>query len=322
MAVIPADTGGVEVELDICKSCACVWFDPGERGVLPQTTPPTSTKSKFSPEAREAIAMVEVDKIRREREESESQGAPEETWKWLPGLFGLPVECGVPTVGTRPWVTWGTAALCIVVFAGILASAGNSPLGNMILTWGFIPVEWFRMAGATLVASFFIHAGLLHILGNIYFLIIFGDNVEDQLGWKRYALLLLGAHLAGIVMHGLVDPRGSVPVVGASAGVSGIIAYYAVAFPRARLGFLFWARFSVRWIRMPVWVAFLIWTALQVFGAWKQIAGFTNVSALGHLGGAAVGFVAALALRRRRREALDLVGGKRGRYDRSSGNYS
>jgi len=321
MAVVPADTGGLEVEFDICMRCACFWFDPGERGALPTTPPASISEPELTPQAREAAALVKVDEIRKQYEESDGGGAPDESWKWLPGILGLPVECGVPAVGTRPWVTWGSVALCVVVFVGALVAGGVDALGDVIATWGFVPAEWHRLAGATLVSSFFLHAGVLHLMGNMYFLFIFGDNVEDTLGWRRYALLIAVAHLAGTVAHGLIDPRGAVPLVGASAGISGVIAYYAVAFPRARLGFFFgfWWRFG--WIRMPAWAAFVIWIALQSFGAWRQLGGFSNVSALGHLGGAAVGFVAALALRRRRREAFDLAGVKRGGYERTSGGH-
>ncbi len=179
----------------------------------------------------------------------------------------------------------------------------------------FIPTEWYRVGGATLIASFFLHAGVWHLVGNTYFLVVFGDNVEDQLGWKRFAFLLLVAHIAGVAAHGLIDPRSSVPLIGASAGISGVIAYYAVAFPKARLGVLF---FFLFWLRLPAYAWLVLWGLFQLLTAHAQLAGTTNVSALGHLGGAAVGFVAALVVRRRRREALDLAGVKRRAYDRTS----
>ena len=318
MTVVPADAGGLEIEFDICTQCACFWFDPGERGALPTTSPPLASEPKLTPEAREAAALVKVDEIRKQYEQSDDGAAAIQAWKWLPGFLGLPVECGVPAVGTRPWVTWGAVALCAIVFAGALVAGGTRALGDVIGTWGFVPAEWHRLAGATLVSSFFLHGGLLHLIGNMYFLMVFGDNVEDQLGWRRYALLLFAAHLAGTVAHGLIDPRGAVPLVGASAGISGVIAYYAVAFPRARLGVLL---LFVFWLRLPAYVWLLFWGFLQMITANAQLAGASDVSAVGHLGGAAVGFVAALALRRRRREALDLAGVKRGRYERTSGGH-
>ena len=318
MATIPADAGDTMVELDVCGLCACVWFDPGERVALPQAPPeqPEGVEEpELSPGEREAIAAERIDRIRLEYGESKRTRGPDEKWQWLPALLGFPVECGVPAVRTRPWVTWGAAALCLIVFVGALAAGGVAALVGMFRTWGFIPSEWYRLGGATILASFFLHAGVWHIVGNIYFLVVFGDNVEDQLGWKRFALLLLAAHVAGIIAHGVFEPRSSMPLVGASLGVSGVIAYYAVAFPKARLGMLFLFFF---WMRLPAYVWLVLWGIFQLLLARSQLAGTTNISALGHLGGAVVGFVAALVVRRRRREALDLAGARRGRYDRTS----
>jgi len=308
MAVVLADIGGPELELDVCTLCACFWFDPGERGELPRTPRPTPSEPELSPEAREAVAMVQVEAIRKRYEEASEAGkgkAPDEAWKWVPGLFGLPVECDVPAVGTWPWITWGTGAVCVLVTVGALLAGGVSALKNVIWTLGFVPEDWHRLAGATVVSGFFLHGGIWHLVGNTYFLMIFGDNVEDHLGRRRYVLLLLAAHVAGTVLHGLIDPRSAVPVVGASAGISGVIAYYAVTFPRAKLGIClrYWWRFH--WVRLPAWMAFLIWAGLQFFVAWQQISGFTNVSALAHLGGACVGLAAAAVARMRRRDAVD-----------------
>ncbi|MHC5057036.1 MAG: rhomboid family intramembrane serine protease [Planctomycetota bacterium] len=317
MAVVPADAGGRAVELDVCRMCACVWFDPGERAALPQAPPPPPPpeETEVPAEARRAVAIAEVEETQRQYEEGKGRRGPDEAWQWLPALLGFPVECGVPAARTRPWVTWGAAALCVVVFFGALVAGGAGALGNMIRTWGFIPAEWDRLAGVTLVAGFFLHAGVWHLVGNMYFLVVFGDNVEDQLGWKRFALLLLFAHLAGKLAHGFLEPRGSLPLVGASAGISGVIAYYAVAFPRARLGVLLFFFF---WLRLPAYVWLVLWGLLQLVVARAQLAGASSISALGHLGGAAVGLLVALVVRRRRREALDFAGVRRGTYERSS----
>ncbi len=89
----------------------------------------------------------------------------------------------------------------------------------------------------------------------------------------------------------LLIPRGDVPSIGASGGISGLIAFYAFKFPHARLGFLlrFGFIFIPKWIQFPAWCAFLFWLLLQFLGAFEQISGFSNVSSLAHLGGTAVG---------------------------------
>ena len=220
MAVVTTEAGGRALDLDVCRNCACVWFDPGERSALPEEPPPPPLpeEAEVPAEAREAIAIAQVEEAQRQYEESRRRQGPDEAWQWLPALLGLPVECGVPAVRTRPWVTWGAAALCVVVFLGASVAGGGAALARMLHTWGFVPADWRRLAGATLVAGFFLHAGVWHLVGNTYFLVVFGDNVEDQLGWKRFALLLLLAHLAGTALHGILDPRSALPLVGASAG--------------------------------------------------------------------------------------------------------
>jgi membrane associated rhomboid family serine protease len=175
---------------------------------------------------------------------------------------------------------------------GIAAGGAAGPTFD----WGFIPAQWARQGGLTLISSFFLHAGLFHLLLNMYFLIVFGDRVEDNLGRMRYALLLAGSHLAGLVLHGALDPRSGVPLVGASAGISGVLAYSAITFPNVRLGFLWRFDLRFRWIRIPAWRALILFVLLQLGIAWLQVKGFGSVSALGHLGGLAVGIAAAVAV--------------------------
>ena len=175
--------------------------------------------------------------------------------------------------------------------------AATGALGQAIKQWGFVPDDVFRHGGLTLVTSFFLHAGIWHLIGNMYFFLLLADNVEDHLGRSRFLLLLAAAHVAGMVLHAAFDPRGHVPCVGASAGISGVIAYYAVVFPHAKLGFLLRWFLLFRWIRMPAYVALVLYLVLQLIGAWAQVSGFSSVSALGHLGGLGVGLAVACAVR-------------------------
>lgn len=116
---------------------------------------------------------------------------------------------------------------------------------------------------------------------------VLGDNVEDSLGAGRFGLLLLTATLAGELIHGLGSPDPTIPCVGASGGISGVIAYYALRFPRAKLGFLIY----FRWVSIPAWACFIMWVLLQIIGALQQVSGVSAVSSLAHLGGAVVGML-------------------------------
>ncbi|MHC4494669.1 MAG: rhomboid family intramembrane serine protease [Planctomycetota bacterium] len=126
------------------------------------------------------------------------------------------------------------------------------------------------------------------MFGNLYFLVVFGDNSEDILGKARYLLMIAAAAIAGDVAHILSDPGSTIPCIGASGGISGILAYYCLRFPKAKVGIiLFW----VRWIRMPVGVMFVLWILLQIITAMKQSMGISNVAVFAHFGGAAVGIL-------------------------------
>src|SRR5205807_9788807 len=122
--------------------------------------------------------------------------------------------------------------------------------------------------------SFFLHGGLMHLAGNLYFLVVFGSNVEDYLGGWRFLGLVLLATIAGDALHVLAQPDSIVACIGASGGISGLIAFYALKFPRTRLDFL--VRFG--WVQIPAWGAFILWGAMQVFTAINQVSGFTHVA--------------------------------------------
>ncbi|OPZ87548.1 MAG: Rhomboid family protein [bacterium ADurb.Bin429] len=279
------------VRVDVCPICTLLWFDAAEYEALPTEPEKTpTTEPELPPEAREAVALAQVEAIgRRFREEQANEG-PQHWYQWLFGLLGLPVESLAPEQRALPWVTWGVVAAVSAISLYVLYTAPWA-----IGLFGMIPADPWRHGGATFLTVFFLHGSIGHLLGNMYFLLMFGDNAEDYLGRVRFALLLAAATIAGGIAHILGDPRGTVPCIGASGGIAGVMACYALAYPHARISFFF--RF-LRWVTLPAWVAMLLWVAVQLLGAWQQVRGFTNVSALAHLGGAGVGVLCWLIWRR------------------------
>ena len=177
-------------------------------------------------------------------------------------------------------------------------------LREILSEWGFLPADPGRHAGATLFTSFLLHAGWFHLIANTYFFLVFGDNVEDHLGWWYMLVLLVGSHVAGMLLHGALDFNPTVPVVGASAGICGVLAYYAVTYPWARLGLLMrWYYF--RWFQAPAFVFLILYLVLQVLGSVVQASGGGGVSHLGHLGGLATGIAAAVVVRLLRRRKAE-----------------
>jgi membrane associated rhomboid family serine protease len=266
--------------LDVCTRCHFIWFDPGEHEALPEVQHKAPQKEVLSQQAREAVALAKLESIREEAMGSDwGNNSPEETWKWIPALLGMPVEHEEHYYSRLPLVTWALAVLISIVSVWAFSDS------QTIQQYGLIPAEVWRYGGLTLITSFFLHVGIVHLIGNLYFFIIFGDNVEDYLGHFRFAMLLVLASLAGDWAHILADPDSRTPCVGASGGISGVIAYYALKFPQVRLGFMLW----FRWFRFPAYFMFILWIGLQLFGTWQQQIGVSNVSAVAHLGGAIVG---------------------------------
>jgi len=280
------------LHLDVCTFCRAVWFDGSELGKVLAARPP---EKQLSPEMREKLALMQIEMEQRLHSLDEGLLAgegPPEWWQWAPALAGLPIEEEVPGRESRPWLTWAIAALVAIVF---VATSGR--LDDAAKALGFAPASPQGYRALTIFTAFFIHAGVFHLVANLYFFLVFGDNVEDDLGWGLFILLLLGSHLAGMALHAGLDPRSDIPLVGASAGISGVLGYYALTFPRARLG-VFW-RYVVffKYDRMPALVYLGLYVILQLLGAREQLAGFGGVSYLAHLGGMAVGCATALGVR-------------------------
>lgn len=259
--------------LDACKHCQLFWFDPGEFDLLPPPAPEPVPQPLAATEAESGAEAAT-------RDASLKLHPAEPTWQYLFLLFGFPMEQTATRVRRHPWITWSLAAVIAVVslvaFNHFMEAVGR---------FAFIPEHAFRTGGLTLLTAFFLHADLGHLIGNLYFLVVFGDNVEDFLGRWRYALLLVAATLAGSLLHFALEPGSPTPSIGASGGISGLIAFYALRFRRARLLVLI-VFFP---LRASVWVLFLLWGVLQMIGLASQLQGVSAVSASAHIGGALVG---------------------------------
>jgi len=296
MTEVVVSTQTPDVTLDVCRACQFVWFDATEYEQLPSLPAPVSEYEGLSAKSREQLAMYKVEQLAKEAQGSDwgADDPPEEWWKVLVAMIGMPFEYEVEPLKRLPWMTWG-----LIAFITVVSALAFFDLERVVNRYGLIPAEIDRYGGLTLITSFFLHAGIFHLVSNMYFLLIFGDNVEDYLGRWRFVLLLLAATVAGDLLHIAADPRSTVPCIGASGGISGVLACYALAFPHARLGFLFRRYFYFRWVRMPAYAALILWVLLQLLGAYMQIHSISSVSALAHLGGAGMGVVFWLMFRRR-----------------------
>lgn len=293
------------MEVDVCSVCKQVWFDPSEFQGLELNAPVKAVPEPLPQTAKEALALAKIRYLETNKNtgiegyapsldnlDSIGVDGPSDPLKYLAGLLGVPVEMDEEGLPGRPYFTWCTAFILLVV--SVWTYEANSE-NNAIQNFGFISSEWMRFFGATVITSFFIHGGIFHLLSNLYFFWIFADNVENRMGSLKFILLLVFSHIAGLMLFALFDHR-NIPTIGASGGIAGVLAYYAIMFPWARIGFC--SRWGV-WFTLPACLAFFIFVGLQVFGASEQMSGYGGINYLGHLGGIFVGVFAAIVSRLR-----------------------
>jgi len=284
-----------EIKVDVCQRCHFIWFDAHEVDTLVPRQPEPVAAAELPQKAREMLAMAEVERLSKQAEGSDfDSAAPEESWKQIAAFLGMPVEFEEPHEQRRPWATWllSAAIVCVSLLA-------FSNLREVVQRFGLIPAQATRFDGLTFLTAFFLHAGIIHLAGNIYFLLAFGHAVENFLQPLRYLVLIALAALIGDLAHIALDPRSQTPCIGASGGIAGVITFYALNFPRMRLAFLMRRGFVwFHWIRLPAWFVFVLWFLFQIIGTLEQKAGMSSVSSAAHLGGAAVGVLAWLVWRK------------------------
>lgn len=287
---------GTALEVDLCNKCQFIWFDPTELERIP--LPVKDAEEKLPQKAREILAMHQLQQSSERINQSiggtyHSDDMPDYGWQYIAALFRLPVELDSPSCSKRPILTWIMALICLGAF--ILTFPH---LRSTVDQWGFIPSEWTRHYGLTLITSMFLHGSVVHLLGNLYFLVIFGDNVEDLLGKWKYLCLFLISGLSASFLHALFDARSTIPCIGASGFISGIIACYAVCLPRVKLSFMIFPRVFLfamsryNWLAIPAWGAFGIWIVFQiVMAALESKSNSGGVAYMAHIGGAIPGLL-------------------------------
>jgi membrane associated rhomboid family serine protease len=230
----------------------------------------------------------------------------------------IPLRDANPTRRT-PVITIGLVVACLVVFAwelGLQVSGGDDALGAFVTTWGVVPADltaaWSSGAvltaeTATLITSQFLHGGWLHLLGNLLFLWIFSNNIEDDLGRLAFLLFYLGGGAVAALTQVAIDPASTAPMIGASGAIAAVLGGYIVLYPRARITSLVFLGFFYQLIDVPAVVVLGFWFVLQLIDGLASL-GFAGadggVAFFAHIGGFLAGVVAArllLALRRRRR---------------------
>lgn len=206
----------------------------------------------------------------------------------------IPLKDDNPT-STFPYVTIGLIALNILVF--IYEVSMGSDFGPFLNRYGAKPLFVLHMASPygypspieTVFTSMFLHGGLLHIAGNMLYLWIFGNNIEDSTGHFRFIIFYLLSGIIAVYTFSLVNPTSTTPMVGASGAISGVLGAYLILFPRAKIKTLVLFGLYIQIIKIPAVFFLGLWIFVQVIsGAVSGSAG-GGVAWFAHIGGFAAG---------------------------------
>ena len=201
-------------------------------------------------------------------------------------------------------VNYSLIGLCVGAFLWQLGHNQH----QILFGYGMIPAVLFGSAHlaphlrvlpawATLFTSMFLHGGWFHLIGNMLFLWIFGNNVEDALGHLRYLVLYLVSGVAAALLQALFDPSSHVPMIGASGAIAGALGAYVALFPRANVHVFVWIVIFFRIVNVPAWTLLGLWFAMQLVSGLTQGHGNPGVAFWAHVGGFVTGIVLVVVLR-------------------------
>ena len=192
-----------------------------------------------------------------------------------------------------PYVTRALVAINVVVFLIYWPLfSDDRALYQFYFDWALIPenvVDGRNIHG--LLTSMFLHGGIMHLAGNMLFLWIFGDNLEEELGHAKFGLFYLASGIGAGLIHVLAAPYSVVPTVGASGAIAGVMGGYLLLYPKAKVDVLFiFVVFFKIW-PIPAWIMLGVWFAIQLFNGIGANPDLGGVAYWAHIGGFLVGFL-------------------------------
>jgi len=201
----------------------------------------------------------------------------------------------------NPVITYLIILISVAVFGWQFTSG---VFEQYIVAYGFIP-RFFSFTDPStywqIFTSMFMHGGFFHIISNLWFLHIFGDNVEDHMGHVRYLLFYLAAGIVATLVQYALDPGSQLPLIGASGAISGVAGAYAVWFHDSRVKTLVAVFYYISIIRIPAYIVLGYWFVLQVFSGLGSLASVGTdvggVAFMAHIGGFVFGYVFAKIFR-------------------------
>ncbi len=210
----------------------------------------------------------------------------------------LPVATNLRITKT-PWITYSIVAANVLIHLLVTWNTNFVISDRVVRAFGFDPASFGNLSTIpTLVTSMFLHGDLVHLLGNMIFLLVFGRRVENQLERLNYSMLYFTAGIAACLSHALMQPNSSALLIGASGAISGVLGAFFICNPRARVTLfvdpvLIYFLYRLI-IRLPAWIFLPTWFFLQISLALKPHG--TSVAFWAHVGGFLAGGIMALAV--------------------------
>ena len=211
------------------------------------------------------------------------------------------------TVRSRRFPVVNLALIALNILAFLYeVQLGGAGLERFIRTWALVPSRLLvhpQAAWVTIFTSMFLHGGWFHVLSNMWFLFIFGDNIEDRMGPARYLIFYLLSGAAAALMQVYILQTSSQPMIGASGAIAGVLGAYLVSFPRARVASLVPIFFVFTLIEIPAAIFLLFWFVSQLFSGWLSLQGASGsgIAWWAHVGGFVFGLASVNVFAPRRR---------------------
>jgi len=216
-------------------------------------------------------------------------------------MFFLPYKDDNPTRSV-PVINWVLILVNLWVFFTWQFPLGPKEQAAYFSSFGFIPATFFGQffypsaegiiwEWYSVITSMFSHGGIAHLFGNMLFLYLYGDNMEDALGKFRYLVFYLGCGFLAALAQAFLNPASQIPMVGASGAISGVIGGYLLLYPRANIRVFYWVLLFIGTMMVPAYLVLGIWLLEQVLLFPDSMKEAGGVAIAAHLGGFAGGFL-------------------------------
>ena len=216
-------------------------------------------------------------------------------------MFFLPYKDDNPTRSV-PVINWILILVNLWVFFTWQFPLGPKEQAAYFSSFGFIPATFFGQffypsaegiiwEWYSVITSMFSHGGIAHLFGNMLFLYLYGDNLEEALGKFRYLVFYLGCGFLAALAQAFLNPASQIPMVGASGAISGVIGGYLLLYPRANIRVFYWVLLFIGTMMVPAYLVLGIWLLEQVLLFPDSMKEAGGVAIAAHLGGFAGGFL-------------------------------